>query len=243
MEISGLSEYGCVPGTTEIRNRAARPRWQARLARCCSPSACSDIPNFMGASFVSSPNRRVACFPQACIRETTLDEWPVLAVADFCNLPSGIAFDFPDRRRRIASDHQEQAAKCRILGHMRLGQLVLSLPGSRLDNRNPLLCAERMQAAGECACHLAQMLVIQLRVVPVQVSPPAAHAATGLPHREKGIEDNAIYAIVDTLQQLGVILGKIIGRVHTRSLARSTPSLVAVRESEPPFSSEIWKRA
>src|SRR5262247_1622537 len=77
-----------------------------------------------------------------------------------------------------------------------------------------------VQAAGECPCHLTQMLVIQLRVVTVQAAPPAAHAAAGLPHGEKGIEDNTIHAIVDPLQQLGVVLRKVIGLCgHARWLA------------------------
>jgi hypothetical protein len=41
------------------------------------------------------------------------------------------------------------------------------------------------------------MLVAQQRVIAVQLSPLASHAAGGLPHREKGIEDYAIDAIVD----------------------------------------------
>ena len=68
-----------------------------------------------------------------------------------------------------------------------------------------------MQAAGECPGHLTQMLVIEVRVIPVQLSPPAAHAAAGLPQREKGTQDNAIDAIVDPIQQHGVILGKVVG--------------------------------
>src|SRR4030095_5845655 len=87
-------------------------------------------------------DRHMTPFAIHDVKVVMLDERPVLAMADFCNLPSGIKFDFPDRRRRIASDHQEQAAICRILGHVRLGHLVLSLPGSRLDYPNPLLCAE-----------------------------------------------------------------------------------------------------
>jgi hypothetical protein len=77
-----------------------------------------------------------------------------------------------------------------------------------------------MQAAGERPCHLTQMLVIELRVIAVEASPPGAHTAAGLPHREKGIENDAIHAIIDPLQQIGVVLGKVIGRVHAQSLAR-----------------------
>src|ERR1700758_5001029 len=58
---------------------------------------------------------------------------------------------------------------------------MLSLAGSRLDDRNPLLGAKCMQAAGECSGHLTQVLVIQVRVVAVQLPPQAAHAAAGLP--------------------------------------------------------------
>jgi hypothetical protein len=87
------------------------------------------------------------------------------------------------------------------------------------------------------------MLVIELRVIPVELSPPAAHAAAGLSHGEKGIEDDPIHAIVDPLEQLGIVLRQVIGRVHAQSLAGSQPSLLAVRDSEPLFSSEIWKRA
>jgi hypothetical protein len=38
--------------------------------------------------------------------------------------------------------------------------------------------------------------------------------ATGLPQWEKGVEDDAIHAIVDPIQQLDVVLRKLIGRVH-----------------------------
>src|SRR5262249_14382820 len=90
---------------------------------------------------------------------------------------------------------------------------------------------------------MAQMLVIQLRVVTVQAAPPAAHAAAGLPHGEKGIEDNTIHAIVDPLQQLGVVLRKVIGLCgHARWLARFAAVSTSCSRSEPPFSSEIWKR-
>src|SRR5215831_20972607 len=54
-------------------------------------------------------DRHMTPFAIHDVKVVMLDERPVLAVTDFCNLPSGIAFDFPDRRRRIASDHQEQA--------------------------------------------------------------------------------------------------------------------------------------
>ena len=66
---------------------------------------------------------------------------------------------------------------------------------------------------------LTQMLVIELRVIPVELSPPAAHAAAGLPQRKKGIQNDAIDAIVDPIQQLGVVLRKVVGRVHARLLA------------------------
>src|SRR5215471_3002189 len=46
-------------------------------------------------------DRHMTPFAIHDVKVVMLDERPVLAVADFCNLPSGIAFDLPDRRRRI----------------------------------------------------------------------------------------------------------------------------------------------
>ena len=173
-------------------------------------------------------------------------------MADFGNLSSGVAFHFPDRRRRIPTDHQKQATKCRILGQVRLGQFMLPLTGSRLDDRNPLLAAERMQAAGKCPRHLPQILVIQLRVVAVQVAPQGAYAATGLPHREESVEDDAIHAIVGPLQQLGVIVIKIIGRVHAPtstqhtsvcgSCSRQRTSLFQFNRTTPTLEAAAFKR-
>src|ERR1700739_861895 len=113
---------------------------------------------------------------------------------------------------------------------------MLSLAGSRLDDRNPWLGEKCMQAAGECSGHLTQVLVIQVRVVAVQLPPQAAYAAAGLPHREKCIEDDAVHTIVDPLQQLGVVLRKIIGRVHAHSLNRfAAVSTGCSRKANLPF--------
>src|SRR5262245_21354034 len=73
-----------------------------------------------------------------------------------------------------------------------------------------------MPAAGECSSHIAQMLVMQVRV-DYKVSPRTAPAAAGLPHGEESIEHNTIHTIVDPLQQLGVVLGQLIGRLHAWS--------------------------
>src|SRR5262245_12523007 len=73
-----------------------------------------------------------------------------------------------------ASDPEPATTSTLVLSMI---HLVLSLARSRLDDGNVLLCAKGVQAAGESPCHVAQMLVIQLRVIPVELSPPAAHAA------------------------------------------------------------------
>src|SRR5262245_16583992 len=100
-------------------------------------------------------DRHVPPFAIQDVEVVMLDERPGLAVADLGNLSEAISFAFPERCRRIARAEQEQAATCRVRGHVRVGQLVLTIPGYRLDDRDRLLSAERMQAAGECACHLS----------------------------------------------------------------------------------------
>src|SRR6516164_4360105 len=46
-------------------------------------------------------DRHMTPFAIHDVKVAMVDERPVLAVADFCNLPSGIAFDLPDRRRAL----------------------------------------------------------------------------------------------------------------------------------------------
>src|SRR5262249_60938888 len=92
-----------------------------------------------------------------------------------------------------------------------------------------------VEPARESPTHPTQMLITRWRAAPVQLPPPAAHATASLPQREEGVEDDAIHAIVDPLQQLGVILRQVIGRVHARSLARFAAVSGSCSRSEPPL--------
>jgi hypothetical protein len=72
------------------------------------------------------------------VEMVVLDMRPLLAMAYLDDSVVRIAFDFPQRRRRVAGDHEEQALVLRITGQARLGQCVFALPGLRLDDLDSL---------------------------------------------------------------------------------------------------------
>src|SRR4249919_118700 len=128
-----------------------------------------------------------------------------------------IALDFPYRSRSVAFDHEKQAAKFRLVGLVRLRQFVLAVACLRLDDGNTLLGAERMEAARKGPRHFAQMFIVEIRIVAIQTSPPRAHAASRLSQWIESVQHNTVHAVVGPLQQLGVVLRKLIGRDHTKA--------------------------
>jgi len=179
-------------------------------------------------------------------------ERPGLAMAQIADPPLGVAFDLPYRGRCIALDHQKQSAKLRIVGQIRLRQFVLSFTRCRRDEWNGLAHAECMQPSRKAPRHVAQMRIVQGRVVAAQASPPRPHPAASLPQRIKSVQHNAIHAVVGALQEFGVVLRKLVARDHTQG-----PPVVRLRlhgdrkpappqlfaKGEPPFPSAVWERA
>ena len=166
-------------------------------------------------------------------------------MAELGDPPLGVVFDLPNRSRRIALDDQKQSAKLRIVGQIRLRQFVLSFTRCRRDEWNGLPHAECMQPTRKAPRHVAQMRIVQRRIVAAQTSPPGPHPAASLPQRIKSVQHNAIHAVVGARQELGVVLRKVVARDHTQGPCR--PHQITRRQEaprqlfangEPPFPSE-----
>src|SRR6516225_8954092 len=91
---------------------------------------------------------------------------------------------------------------------------MLAIAGLRLDKGNVLLGAECVEATRKGPSHVAQMFVVESEIIAMQPSPPGTKASPGLPEWKKRMEYDAIDAVVGPLQQLGVVLGKRVGRGH-----------------------------
>ncbi len=170
------------------------------------------------------------------VKVIVFDVRPLPAVLHLDDLMLGVAFDLPDRRRRVARDDQEQPAKLRVWGQMRLGQFVFALADRRFDPGYLMFGAIGGQAARKGAGHLAQMIVVQMRVVAVQLPPPGAQAAARLAHRKIGVQHDAIHAVVSPCQQLGVVSREVIMGIHPKTYSHQTTFAPAIRQRRIPFS-------
>src|SRR5215813_11771137 len=88
------------------------------------------------------------------------DIWPALAMADLGDPAVAVALDLPYRGWSVALDDEKQSVEFRIVGQVRLRQLMLTITGVRLSEGNALLGAECMEAARKRPSHPAQMLIV-----------------------------------------------------------------------------------
>ena len=93
-------------------------------------------------------------------------------------------------------------------------QFVLAVAGLRLDEGYALLGAECMEATRKGASHFSKILVVETQIIAAQQSSPGANSARGLADWKEGVEYDAIDAVVGPLQQIGIVLGKCVGRAH-----------------------------
>src|ERR1035441_10357458 len=113
---------------------------------------------------------------------------------------------------------------------------MLALPRLGINYGNLMPGAISPQPSRERSGHVPQLAIIEVRVAAVELPPPSAQPPTSLAHRKVGVEHHAIHAIVGSLQQLGVITGQLIGRIHLPSLTLLRRSFMAVRSQRISFS-------
>src|SRR6266699_2487068 len=78
------------------------------------------------------------------------------------------------------------------------------------------------QATAKTPGHAHQVVVVQVLIGTVELTPPHAKPSPGLAHREVGVEDHPIDAIITTVQKLTVKSAQLVG--HGESSALRTAS-------------------
>jgi hypothetical protein len=116
---------------------------------------------------------------------------------------------------------------------MLLGELVLAHAGLTVKERNPVTPGEGMNPPAEAARHPQQVLLIQGLVGPGQLAPPVAKPAAGLPERVIAGEHDPIWAVVSPLQQLLIVVGKVIVEFHAGSVRAPSRSSKVLRGRRP----------
>src|ERR1035438_9611397 len=97
---------------------------------------------------------------------------------------------------------------------------MLALARLGINYGNLISGAISPQPSRERSGHVPQLLVIEVRVAAMELPPPRAESPTSLAHRKVSVEHHAIHAIVGSLQQLRIITGQLVGRIHPPSLTR-----------------------
>src|ERR1022692_2748951 len=113
---------------------------------------------------------------------------------------------------------------------------MLALARFGINHGNLMSSAIGPQPSRERSGHVPQLVVIEVHIAAVELPPPRAQPPAGLAHRKVGVEHDTIHAIVASLQQLRVITGQLIARIHPPSLTPLRRSFMAVRSQRTSFS-------
>src|ERR1035438_706832 len=113
---------------------------------------------------------------------------------------------------------------------------MLALARLGINYGNLISGAISPQPSRERSGHVPQLIVIEVRVAAMELPPPRAESPTSLAHRKVSVEHHTIHAIVGSLQQLGVITGQLISRIHPTNLTPVRRSFMAVRSQRTSFS-------
>src|SRR5664279_5737740 len=113
---------------------------------------------------------------------------------------------------------------------------MLALARLGINYGNLMPGAVSPQPSRERSGHVPQLAIIEVRVAAVELPPPSAQPPAGLAHRKVRVEHHPIHAIVGSLQQLGVITGKLISRIQPTNLTPVGRFFMAVRSQRTSFS-------
>jgi hypothetical protein len=146
-----------------------------------------------------------------------------LLLVQVLDQPASRALDVPDGRHGAADQDQEQAALDRVCGEVFLGDAMLALTTSAVDDRDPVRSRKTMHAPTEATSHPHQVRVVEVGFgAVVQTPPPFAKAAGRVTQRIERIEHDAIDAVIAALQQVAIPLAELVG--HPTRVDGSAPS-------------------
>jgi len=112
----------------------------------------------------------------------------------------------------------EDAEKSGVVGgpgKMFLDEFVFAVITVTKDEGNVVLCGERLNPAAEMSGKPHQMCIVKMVVIAVKHAPPGAESAAAVQQGVICIDDDAINAIVGSVEQVGIIFGELVSHgVH-----------------------------
>jgi hypothetical protein len=135
---------------------------------------------------------------------------------------------------------QKQPFGDRRLGQIFFANLVLALAARTVDQRNVVRLGIAANATAETAGQAHQVGIVERLVRAGQRPPPHPETTGIMPHSEKGVQYDAIDAIVAAAQQILVESAQLI-RHAGKLLLRCQPPQTAPKG--PLFRSPVWEKA
>jgi chromate transport protein ChrA len=163
----------------------------------------------------------------------------VLALFAVAVYPLGRDGDLPHQCRRLRHQDQEQSRKLRVSRPVSLGQFVLAHARLAVDQGDSPPLRVGVHPATEPPGHPQHVLLVEGRIRAREAPPPVAKSTPRLPERKVAIEHDAIRTVVSALQQVLVVVRKIIILFHAPDHARSRSWLPA---AHPPGRASSPKR-
>src|SRR6266700_7785277 len=106
---------------------------------------------------------------------------------------------------------------------MLLGDFMLAFASRTVHAGDIVRLGPGTKPTAETPSHAHQVVVVQVVVGTVELTPPHAQTSPGLAHGEVGVEDHPIDAIITTVQELTVKSAQLIGQGDS-SESRTTSS-------------------
>jgi hypothetical protein len=116
----------------------------------------------------------------------------------------------PSWGRGSAYQNQKQPFEFWVCWQMFLCNLMFSCPSFAVNDRYPMFLTVGSYTTTESSRHSHQMFIVQIFITPMQVTPPQAKTSRNVPSPKIGIQDDAVRAIVNPIQQFSVILAQVV---------------------------------
>ncbi len=130
--------------------------------------------------------------------------------------------DVPDGSYRPCDQDQEQPPLDGMCGEVLLSNLVLALSASAVDDRNPVRLGGATHPPTETTGHTHQVGIVEFLFRAHESSPPLAEATARIAQPEVPVQDDAINAVIASVQQVTIALAQLVG--HQRRVNRPAPS-------------------
>ena len=98
-----------------------------------------------------------------------------------------------------------------VFGKVFFYQFVFAVVTVAKDEGNVVLCGKSLYPSAEMSGKSHQMGVVEGIIITVKHTPPGAESAAAVQQWIISIDDDAIDAIVSSVEQMGIIVGELIG--------------------------------